>query len=149
MNMPALLNQAATLGIRIEVEPLPEDYLGLWLPRRRTIILDSRLTPVETTCTLAHELGHAHHGHEHDLGPNSPLERQADTWAAKHLIDPDAYARAEAIDDTPFAIADELGVLVDVVLHYQRRCLQRLGRRSYSTHPTGQLTNTLARALSA
>lgn len=48
--------------------------------------------------TLAHEIGHYAHGHER-AGDRCKLEwqeRQAQTYAARLLISPEEYARAEA-----------------------------------------------------
>jgi len=62
--------------------------------------------------TLAHELGHWHHGHDwtrdHDEARD---ERQADQYAARLLISADAYADAESqVGEHLGALARELGV---------------------------------------
>ena len=62
--------------------------------------------------TLAHECGHAFHGHDwtrdHDRERD---ERQADQYAARLLISVDDYADAETlVGEHPGAIARELGV---------------------------------------
>lgn len=76
------------------------------------IVLNHRRSELTQRMTLAHELGHWHHRHDwttaHDRERD---ERQADQYAARLLIDADAYKRAEeAVGEHPGAIARELGV---------------------------------------
>ena len=107
--MNDLLGLAQRQGFHVEFLPLggPE---GLLLPSR-IILIDSTLTGRRQREALAHELGHAHHGHAHGIGHSSPaLERQADLYAARLLISPVEYAAAEQLHSHPGAIAKELGV---------------------------------------
>lgn len=92
---------------------------GLWLPERRAITLRANLGHVQRRCTLAHELGHAHHN---DLSPApdkwvwARQERRADEFAARNLITADAYQCAELIAGHDVgAIALELGVTKHLV----------------------------------
>lgn len=60
----------------------------------RQIIVRPGMTGKQTLCTLAHELGHAYYG---DHTSSSGVETRAWGWAARALIDPDRYARAERL----------------------------------------------------
>ncbi len=133
------------MGVRVHGVHLDDGGLGYYSPSEGRIYFDLSLTPDERRCTIAHELGHAHHGHTCD---SLTAERQADTFAAELLIDPAEYAALEQVSTDRFYIADELGITIDLLDHYRTHCLQRLGARTYSTRPLGRFTNTLARALS-
>ncbi|EPD70823.1 hypothetical protein HMPREF1219_00118 [Corynebacterium pyruviciproducens ATCC BAA-1742] len=79
-----------------------------WMPPV-TISLRLGMSDTQTLCALAHELGHAVHGDP--PGHTGACERRADLFAARLLIDPDEYRRAEAIYGTaPARLAEELGV---------------------------------------
>jgi Zn-dependent peptidase ImmA (M78 family) len=88
---------------------------GLYDHRARAIYLDDRLTGAQRCSTLAHELGHAHHG-DHDLvhmtvRRRRDVEERATRWAARMLISPVEYAAAELVAGSdPVTIARELGV---------------------------------------
>jgi hypothetical protein len=76
------------------------------------VVLDPRGTTLTHRTTLAHELGHWFLGHDwrgrHDHARD---EREADLYAARLLIRPGDYARAERMyGHHPGAIARELGV---------------------------------------
>lgn len=86
----------------------------------RTIwLLDGR-SDRATRCSLAHELGHAHHGHDVH-GHYAAQERQADEFAAQLLITPEAYWRAErVVGHHLHALANELDVTTVLVAAWQR-----------------------------
>lgn len=144
-HMRFLVGVAASLGVRLHGAYLSDGAFGYYSPDEARIYFDLGLTPLERRCTVAHELGHAYYGHRTDSEQN---ERLADTYAAEILIDPLAYATAEQISDDIEFLADELGVVPELVEHYRSHCLQRLGGRTYSTHPHGRFSNALARAIS-
>lgn len=127
--MRQLLMKAAELGVRVHGAHLPGDMLGSYSPTQRRVYFDLGLTPDERRVTIAHELGHVHYGHDCDSTRN---EMQAETYAAHLLIDPAEYARAEAIDAEPNYLAAETGVTVELILHYQLHCIERIGERTYS-----------------
>lgn len=84
---------------------------GYWLGSG-LIVVNYRSTEQVQRLTLAHELGHCHHGHdwtrEHDQERD---EREADRFAARLLISREAYADAERlVGNHPGALARELGV---------------------------------------
>lgn len=91
-----------------------------WDAMARTIWMDVSLigTPRRARSILAHEWAHAILGHE---GPQSPIEEaRADVWAARLLICPGQYRRAElAYDGDPHQIAFDLGVTTRLVRAYQ------------------------------
>lgn len=129
-----LLDFAAQAGMTVTTARLPEGMLGCYLPACSTICLDTGLTPAERRSVLAHELGHVHYGHACSDPPAgvpalravAAQERQADAFAARLVIDPAEYARLERIDPDADAIADELGVTVDLIEAYRRHCLTRV-----------------------
>ena len=68
--------------------------------------------------TLAHEL--AHHVYQDAGFGDVWVERRADVWAARLLICPGQYARAERMYDAdPHLIAQDLGVTTRLVRAYQ------------------------------
>ena len=143
--MRLLVGIAAGLGVRLHGAYLPDGDLGYYSPDEDRIYFDLTLTPLERRCTIAHELGHAYYGHRSDSDQN---ERIADTYAAELLIDPVAYAAAEQVSDDVEFLAEELCVVPGLIEHYRRHCLQRLGERTYSTHPHGRFSNDVARQIS-
>jgi|GEM_PF-1005314 len=103
-------------GVEMRVARLPPDWLGAYDDAGRRILLARGLTPVEQRCVLAHELGHALHGH---AGGSAADERAAERFAARVLIDPVALRAASAWARDDHELADELGVTVDVVRDYR------------------------------
>lgn len=138
-----LIQQAKQMGIRVHISHL-DDSVGVYDHTTQEIHLSFGLTPVEQRSVLAHELGHAYHGHDCS---NSRNERQADAYAANLLINADDYARAERHSPNVHDIAAELDVTDDIVTAYQDLCLQQLGHITYGRQHRGTFTNALARAL--
>lgn len=143
--MKQIIKAVGAYGLKLHGGHLEDGLLGFYSPEEGRIYFDIKLTPNERRTIIAHELGHAHYGHSCDSGKN---ERQADTYAAHLLIDPTRYAEAERVSADSHYLADELGVTADLVTHYQRYCLQRLGTRTYSTGHRSGFTSALARSLS-
>jgi Zn-dependent peptidase ImmA (M78 family) len=90
---------------------------GLWLPDRRTIILQPRMRRLLERSVLAHELGHVCLGHRESTPRN---ERQADRYAARHLIRPGDIARAAQQSPDPGAWCVELDVTPHILETYLR-----------------------------
>jgi Zn-dependent peptidase ImmA (M78 family) len=126
------MHRAATLGVRVVMTHMPDGFLGGYSPLESRIYLDLGLTPCERRSVLAHELGHVYYGHTCDEGPDSPIERQADTYAATLLVRPEDYAQLERISPDVHYIAEELNVTPDIVHAFRRHVLQRLGARTYA-----------------
>lgn len=130
-----LLAHAARMGVSVHVAHLPAPYRGWFDIERSRAVYDFDLTPIEQRCVLAHELGHAHHGHECEDNPDH--ERLADIYAAHLLIHPEDYARAEQMSHDTAQIADDLDVTPELIDTYQRHCLTRLRGVSYATPRMG------------
>lgn len=121
-----LRRKATRLGVAIKYAPLEPPLRGAYLALLRLIIIDNRLTHAQQLETLAHELGHAHYGHD----CTTPYtETQAWRWAARNLVNVDDYARAERINPHPAAIALELDLTTNIILEWQRHFGHRLERK--------------------
>ncbi|MCK2024614.1 ImmA/IrrE family metallo-endopeptidase [Microbacterium sp. kSW2-24] len=108
---------------------LPERIRGLYDHEERRIYLNLRLTPFERRSTLAHELGHAHYGHD----CTSPRgEKQARSYAAGLLIDPEEYERLERINPDKHWLAEEFSVTPQIIHDYEHHFLTRLRGITYS-----------------
>lgn len=124
---------ARSLGARITYAHMPPGIIGCYNPMEKRVYADLRCTPDEKSSVIAHELGHAHHGHTCDLGADSPIERQADSFAAQLLIEPLEYARADSLyGGEVHSIADEFSVTVDLVQAFKSLVLARFGERIYA-----------------
>lgn len=134
--MHRLIALAAEDGLSVRVATITPGIRGYLELSEMTIYLSRRLNPVEMLCTLAHELGHFHYGHECST---QAAEDQANSYACRLVINSDAYAAAEALSPYVEDIADELGVTVAMVEHYQRHALQKLGERTYARAPHRRL----------
>lgn len=144
--MKELMDQAAILGVSVHVQHFDDpSRLGYYSASKNRIVLRMGMTIRETRCVLAHEIAHARLGHTCSGGPE---ERRADVIAASMMINPESYARAEAIDASAHSIADELDVTVDLVQVYREVCLQRLGQRTYGVSRRVGLHGDKARQLS-
>jgi hypothetical protein len=94
------------MGVRIR----HTDDIDRWARydhQSRTITAWASLGAVQWRCAVAHELGHAHHGHEHG---HPKQEREADAYAVDLLITPGEWQLATLLHCSPVAVADELGV---------------------------------------
>lgn len=118
-----LIELASRLDVRVGWVRL-DGEAGRWVPDRGLILIDSRLSPREERCTLAHELGHAFHRHpaSGSSGPRADVEAQADAFAAMLLISEAAYRRAETLVGCshPGALAEILDVDARIVEARQR-----------------------------
>lgn len=132
--MKALLRVAREYGYAVHGAHLPPDVFGYTSLAQRRIYFDLGLTPNERRVTIAHEIGHVHYGHTCD---DARADRQAETFAARLLIHPDDYAELERVNPDQHHLADELGVTVDLVRHYEQNCLTRLRGVTYSRGKMG------------
>ena len=108
------LDQMAGRVARVVVTRLPADYQGAYDAVGGIILMSDRLTPVQYSCVLAHEISHARH-HDHGCHTDKWTERRADIDAARLLINPDDYSAAEQVCDNPHWIAQELDVMPWVI----------------------------------
>ncbi|TQL03503.1 ImmA/IrrE family metallo-endopeptidase [Cellulomonas sp. SLBN-39] len=110
--MDDLLRMADDAGIRVMWRDLGRRR-GEYRHDARLITLNPRMSEVLQRSTLAHELGHAHHGDTWTDDPRllEERERRANVYAARLLVDPVEYALAERlVGEHAGAIARELGV---------------------------------------
>ena len=115
-----LLARVEDLGARVEWVRITGPHAGAYDLASRTIYLDWDLDsrPRHAVSTLAHEL--AHHVYQDAGFGDVWVERRADVWAARLLICPGAYRRAERLyDGDPQQIAFDLGVTTRLVRAYQ------------------------------
>lgn len=127
--MKELLAHAANLGVSVHLAHIDGTQRGYYDSAAHMIVCDFSLTPIEKVSVIAHELGHAYY--DHQCYGDARAEGQADYYAACLLIAPEAYAAAEALDSSPDAIADELGVEPRLVRVYEKRALTRLENVTY------------------
>lgn len=138
--MQQLYDFAEMLGVTIEYANL--DHLerdGDYHHRTQTIRLQHGMTWRLERSVLAHELAHAVFQDVPSMfGPeNAKMERRADEWAALRLIDPVHYREVEQrCDGHPKCLAQELGVIEDIVTAYQR-VLARIGDHVYVSPKMG------------
>ncbi|PZE23895.1 hypothetical protein [Curtobacterium sp. MCBD17_028] len=110
-----------SLGVRLEYSTeLPPGRLGVYYDDQRLIVIRPDLTLALEAETLCHEYVHAKH---RDRSCHPALEHRAQREAARMLIHPDDYARAERISASPLAIAQELGVTLHCVKVFQQAIL--------------------------
>lgn len=130
-----LIRHAGSLGAQVHFAPIEDDpeLLGYFLPRQMRIVIRLGMTLAQSRWVLGHECGHAYYGHQ-CIGPASRdrAERQANAYAARLLIDPDEYARLEAINPDQHWLAEEFSVSVEGIRAYEDHCLTRLHGVTYS-----------------
>lgn len=121
ITFPDLHRIAYSMGLRLKRH---DGGLPAWYDHKsRTISTRRGMSATLYRSSLAHELGHAHYGH---MPPQDPVEyryqeRLADEYAARLLITPQEYRRAETeVGHWPEAIADELEVTAHLVEVWQR-----------------------------
>jgi len=108
--MDLLIGRAEALGLRVVFCDLGKFHGQVH--SSGVVYVNHGRTDLRQRVTLAHEMGHWHHGHDWSRDHNvAHDERQADQYAARLLIGADAYAVAEDLCGThPGALARELGV---------------------------------------
>ena len=122
-----LLNEAQRQGVRIIYGNLPHPYRSLYRPSTELIIINRGLTLPQENEAIGHELGHHHRGHD---CTTPTTEAQAWRWAAGFMVDPVPYARAEAINPHPAAIALELDLTTRIITEWQRHFGHQLARNA-------------------
>lgn len=132
--MRELIARAAEYGLSVHGSDMSGGKIGRYVPHLQRIYFDLSLTLSERRTVIAHELGHAHFGHDCDSPRN---ERQADAFAATLLVDPEWYAELEQINHDAEWIAEEMMVAPYVIVDYRRYCLSRLGDVTYVSSRMG------------
>lgn len=126
--MEDLLQYAAGLGLRVQFRDLGRVRNGE-IHSSGLVIINDRRSMAQQRVTLAHECGHHVHGHDwtsaHDRARD---EREADTYAARLLITPEAFAEAESlVGCRDAALARELHVEPKHIVLWRESYLRRVG----------------------
>lgn len=95
-------------GVTVTVGKLPIGWWGAYDYYEHKIILRPRLGATQRRSTLAHELGHAWFQHK---GTTPKQEREASMWAARRLIDGEAFIDAVRLTEHRTGIAQILAVM--------------------------------------
>lgn len=126
MRLDLLYRHCADLGIEVEWDHLAPRYRGVYLDDSRRIILDHKLTVVQATSTLAHEVGHATFG---DRCSSRKNETRAWEYGASLIITQSEYASAESlVGCSAAALAHELEVTPKIIEAWRRWYLKRRPR---------------------
>lgn len=139
--MQRLFDLAESLDIVVEYHPLRARN-GEYRDDLRRIRLREGMSERLTRWTLAHELGHAHHGHCPNMFGQSSArqEREANEWACQFLFTIADYRDVEAHRGGHIpSMAHDLGIVSDGIRAYQGM-LERLGDEVYlkPQHGAGQ-----------
>jgi Zn-dependent peptidase ImmA (M78 family) len=123
-----VLQHAASLGLRVQFRDLGRVRDGE-IHSSGLVLINDRRTLAQQRVTLAHECGHHVYGHDwtgrHDRERD---EREADTYAARLLISPEAFAEAEAlVGCRDNALARELNVQAHHITLWRADYLKRVG----------------------
>ena len=124
--------EARHMGVLIEDKEFDGTQCGEYDPDTRTAYIDPTMSMEQRVCTLQHELIHAKH-FDDGLGllSREKEERLTRKEAAFSLINPIEYMRAEDLyGGEPYAMAQELGITVGVLLDYQRWLHDNLAARA-------------------
>lgn len=126
--MDDVLQHAASLGLRVHFEDLGRVRNGE-IHSSGLIRINTRRTPALQRITIAHECGHHVRGHDWTTRCDRERdEREADTYAARLLITPAAFAEAEAIVGSgDAALARELNVQVKHIVLWRADYLRQVG----------------------
>lgn len=118
MRLDQLLAHCGDLNIEVEWADLGNYRRGEYHDDAKLIRLNQRLTRVQATATLAHEIGHATFG---DRCTNPVSERRAWEYGASLAVEVDEYAAAEALVGCHSgALADALGVTPKLIEAWRR-----------------------------
>jgi Zn-dependent peptidase ImmA (M78 family) len=123
-----LLQHAADLGLRVQFRDMGRARNGEIHSSGLVMINDRRPMALQRV-TLAHECGHHFYGHDWTAAHDKERdEREADTYAARLLITPEAFADAEAIVGCrDAALARELNVQPKHIALWRASYLRRVG----------------------
>lgn len=128
----ALTLEARHVGVLIEDKTFDGSQCGEYDPVSRTAFIDPTMSMEQLVCTLQHELIHAKH---FDDGLRLLSREKEECLTRKEtalaLINPVEYMHAEDLyGGEPYAMAQELGITVGVLLDYQRWLHDNLAARA-------------------
>lgn len=114
--------EARRMGVLIEDKEFDGSQCGEYDPMSRTAFIDPTMSMEQLVCTLQHELIHAKH---FDDGLRLLSHKKEECLTRKEtalaLINPVDYMHAEDLyGGEPYAMAQELGITVGVLLDYRR-----------------------------
>lgn len=114
--------EARRMGVLIEDKEFDGSQCGEYDPMSRTAFIDPTMSMEQLVCTLQHELIHAKH---FDDGLRLLSHKKEECLTRKEtalaLINPVDYMHAEDLyGGEPYAMAQELGITVSVLLDYRR-----------------------------
>lgn len=122
MSARTVFDWIADLGVElVYTNDLPPQRLGAYLDDERRILCRPNLTHVLEQETLHHEYVHALH---RDRSCHPAIEWRAWREAAKLIVDPLAYARAERMSLDASFIARELGTTIKIVEAFRKGMLR-------------------------
>lgn len=127
-----LTEEARRMGVLIEDKEFDGTQCGEYDPDTRTAYIDPAMSIEQKTCTLQHELIHARH-FDAGLRIMHPGKEECLTRkeTALALINPVDYMHAEDLyGGEPYAMAQELGITVGVLLDYRRWLHDNLAARA-------------------
>ena len=124
--------EARHVGVLIEDKTFDGSQCGEYDPVSRTAFIDPTMSMEQLVCTLQHELIHAKH---FDDGLRLLRREKEECLTRKEtalaLINPVEYMHAEDLyGGEPYAMAQELGITVGVLLDYQRWLHDNLAARA-------------------
>lgn len=124
--------EARLMGVLIEDRDFNDTQCGEYDPDTRTAFIDPTMSMEQRVCTLQHELIHARH---FDDGLRLLSREKEECLTRKEtafaLINPIEYMKAEDLyGGEPYAMAQELGITVGVLLDYQRWLHDNLAARA-------------------
>lgn len=124
--------EARHVGVLIEDKTFDGSQCGEYDPVSRTAFIDPTMSMEQLVCTLQHELIHAKH---FDDGLRLLSREKEECLTRKEtalaLINPVEYMHAEDLyGGEPYAMAQELGITVGVLLNYQRWLHDNLAARA-------------------
>lgn len=117
-----LTSEAQRMGVLIGDKEFDGTQCGEYDPDTRTAFIDPTMSVEQRVCTLQHELIHARH---FDDGLRLLSREKEECLTRKEtalaLINPVEYMHAEDLyGGEPYAMAQELGITVGVLLDYRR-----------------------------
>ena len=124
--------EAHLMGVLIEDKDFDDTQCGEYDPDTRTAFIDPTMSVEQRVCTLQHELIHARHFDDGlRLLSRDKEECLTRKETALALINPVEYMHAEDLyGGEPYAMAQELGITVGVLLDYQRWLHDNLAARA-------------------
>lgn len=127
-----LTSEAQRMGVLIEDRDFDDTQCGEYDPDTRAAFIDPTMSVEQRVCTLQHELIHARH---FDDGLRLLSREKEECLTRKEtalaLINPVEYMHAEDLyGGEPYAMAQELGITVGVLLDYQRWLHDNLAARA-------------------